>query len=138
MDVQHTLTLAIEVIFWAFISLIIFDFANRIFGLEVPNTTPAMSFTPDIVSEPAPIAVPVITPQMELLPDPWVLDVESPIPSVDISSVLLTFPTLKLLPSAKEVKQKSKRSKTSQKTKPTTKAPSTKTPQKGRPRKQAA
>ncbi|WGV24204.1 hypothetical protein [Halotia branconii] len=132
MEIQSTLTLAIEIIFWAFVALMIFDFTNRLFVLDTNTTT----FTQDNILQPAPAAIPVVTPQLEQEPDPWSLSVESSTPSVETSSVLLAFPKLNLLPPAKEIKQKSKRSKTSEKTKSTTKAPSTKTPQKGRSRKQ--
>jgi hypothetical protein len=135
MDIQSILTLAIQVIFMSFVALMVFDFTNGLFVLDTNTTT----FTQDVINEPTPVAVPVLTPQLEQAPDPWSLKVESPIPSVETSSVLLAFPTLKLLPPAKEVKQKSKCSKTSEKTTTKAKTSSTKIPQKpGRPRKKAA
>lgn len=161
MDIQSTLTLAIEVVFWAFVSLMIFDLTNRLFILDT-NIATAILFTRDNILSSTPVAIPVIapqiesecervklelesqqlttiTPQFEQLPDPWKLDVETPTPSIETQGVVLTFPTLRLLPPVKEVQ--SKRSKNQHKATSTKKpksAPGESPRKPGRPRKQTA
>jgi hypothetical protein len=137
MDIQATLTLVIEVVFWGFVSLIIFDFTNRLFALDV-NTASAFSFTqPEVISQPIPEGtLPAIqTPQFEQIPDPWekLTLLDSP---AETQLVVLTFPTLRLLPPAQKAPQKSKRTKKAASKTISTKAESSRKP--GRPRKKAA
>jgi hypothetical protein len=156
MSIQSTLTLAIEVIFNLFIGLMIFDLINGLWIVPLQQVAIAQ---PQIVLEPTssllaphlshgsnpwelelePQQLTVIASQFEQLPDPWKLDVETPTPSTETQPVLLTFPTLKLLPPVQEVQPKPKRTKAANQTAYTAKVTSTKALGKpGRPRKKAA
>ncbi|WGV29038.1 hypothetical protein [Halotia branconii] len=137
MDIQSILTIAIEVVFWAFTGLIIFDFINGLFVLDINPITVVSDLQPQVKQETMPAVTPA--PQIELPIDPWELNAETQQVSVKTSSVVPPFSELKLLPQAKQVEQKSKRNSTSKKTTSAAKTTSTKTPQKqGRTRKQAA
>jgi hypothetical protein len=111
----------------------------RVCARTVYSSVTAISDPQSLVKEePTPAVVTVPMPQIEQLPDPWKLDEPQQV-STETSSVVLQFTGLKLLPPAKEVKQKSKRNSTSEKTTSSAKAKSTTTPRKrGRPCKDAA
>ncbi|MBN3923279.1 hypothetical protein [Nostoc sp. NMS4] len=111
MDMQPLLTLTIVGIFWAFFSLVMFQFINGLFVsaaytsnvVSVSNLNIATSIIPS-VSE-------AITPQartFEKLPDPWALDDEV-VHSTSNEAVILSFPTLRLLPPVKEISPQPKR-----------------------------
>ena len=112
MDMQSLLTLAIVAIFWAFVTLVIFQFINGLFVsadyarnlVSVSNGNIAASTIPS-VSE-------IITPQQvqtfEKLPDPWTLENEV-VHRTSNEAVVLSFPTLKLLPPVKEISPQPKR-----------------------------
>ncbi len=95
------------------------------------------------ISNPYPLEVEpqqitLIAPQFESIADPWTLELDSLNSTVKTQSLVLAFPTLRLLPPVKEVQQ-TKRTKTSYQTKSTAKATSTKTKQKtSRPRQKVA
>lgn len=76
MNIQSILTLAIEAVFWAFVSLMIFDFINRLFILDT-NTATAISFAQDNILLSTPVAIPVIAPQIESECDLLKLELES-------------------------------------------------------------
>ncbi|MBN3947764.1 MAG: hypothetical protein HWQ38_15415 [Nostoc sp. NMS7] len=156
MSIQSTLTLALEVIFNLFVALMIFDFIDGLYLVPLP---PMISIAqPQVVSEPTPSVftphfepisnpcwlevepqeITLIPPQFESIPDPWTLELDSLNSTVKTQSLVLAFPTLRLLPPVKEVQQ-TKRTKTSYQTKSTAKATSTKTKQKtSRPRQKVA
>ncbi|MCF2152269.1 hypothetical protein IQ276_038960 [Desmonostoc muscorum LEGE 12446] len=129
MDMQSLLTLAIVAIFWAFITLIIFQFINGLFVsaayasnvVSVSNLIIAASTIPS-VSE-------IITPQVqtfEKLPDPWMLEDEV-IHCTSNEAVILSFPTLRLLPPVEEISPQPKRTTRSNKANNTAnKSPKTK------------
>ena len=111
MDMQSLLTLAIVVIFWTFVSLVMFQFINGLFVsaanvrslVSVSNGKIAASIIPS-VSE-------LITPQtrtFEKLPDPWTLEDEA-VHRTSNEVVILSFPTLRLLPPVKEISSQPER-----------------------------
>lgn len=152
--------MSIEAVFWAFMSLMIFDFINRLFILNT-NTATAISFAQDNILSSTPVVIPVIapqiesefdllklelesqqlttiTPQFEQLPDPWKLDVETPTPSTETQPVILIFPTLRLLPPVKEVQPKlSRKTQKATSTKKPKSAPGESPRKPGRPKKAA-
>lgn len=160
MHIQSALTLAIEIIFWAFVSLMFSDFINGIFDLQISTTTVISVTQLQVVSKPAvsviapqfePIHNPwelelepqitILKPQFEEIPDPWKLELDFSNSMVKTQSVLLPFPALRLLPPALEVQSKPKRTRTTKKTTSTAKTKSEKaeSPRKpGRPRKKVA
>ncbi len=87
---QALLTYAIEIVFWAFVSLLIFDFINGLFG--VPFQLPDVQQPPTIV-ESEPKKKVENTP----LPDPWLCDAE--IAAIPAPPTSLALQQLLLLPS---------------------------------------
>ncbi|MBD2537021.1 hypothetical protein H6G97_50620 [Nostoc flagelliforme FACHB-838] len=106
MDTQSLLTFTIIVIFWAFVTLVIFQFVNGLFV----STTYASNVVPvsnlNIAASTIPSVSEIITPQQvqtfEKLPDPWMLEDEV-IHCKSNKAVILSFPTLRLLPPVKEL-----------------------------------
>jgi hypothetical protein len=159
MDIQSTLTQAIEFIVMSFVALMIFDFIDGLYVVPLPaiavaqsnanseSTVTATQFKPlsnteQLEVEPQQISF--VTSQFEKISDPWTLELEPHNISTETQPVVLQFPSLRLLPPATGVQPKSKKAKT---TKPKTtktsktaaKATSTKTSRKpGRPRSSAA
>ncbi|MBD2731704.1 hypothetical protein H6G96_36875 [Nostoc sp. FACHB-892] len=146
MDMQSLLTFTIVVIFWAFITLIIFQFINGLFVSAAYASNVVSVSNGDIVASTIPSVSEVITPQartFEKLPDPWMLGDEvvhrtsnegererensilSPLP-------LPLYPTserstLRLLPPVKEISPQPKRTTRSNKANnPANKLPKTK------------
>jgi hypothetical protein len=130
MDIQSLLTLTIVAIFWAFVTLVIFQFINGLFVsaaytsnlVSVGNLNIAVSTIPS-VSE-------IITPQQvqtfEELPDPWMLEDEV-VHRTSNEAVILSFPTLRLLPPVEEISPQPKRATRSNKANNTAnKSPKTK------------
>ncbi|MBC6431928.1 hypothetical protein FM036_14515 [Nostoc sp. HG1] len=164
MDIQSTLTQAIEVIVMSFVALIIFDFVDGLYVVPLPpiaiaqlntiskSTVTATQFEPlsnteQLVVEPQ--QIPFVTSQFEKISDPWTLELEPHNSSTETQPVILQFPSLRLLPPATGVQPKSKaktankstplKGKTTKTSKTTAKATSTKAPRKpARPRKQSA
>ncbi|MHC0068000.1 hypothetical protein ACWATR_34790 [Nostoc sp. UIC 10890] len=164
MDIQSTLTQAIEVIVMSFVALMIFDFIDGLYVVPLPSiaiaqsntssksTVTATQFEPlsnteQLVVEPQQISF--VTSQFEEISDPWTLELEPHNSSTEIQPVVLPFPSLRLLPPATGVQPKSKaktakkstplKGKTTKTSKTTAKATSTKAPRKSaRPRKQSA
>lgn len=164
MDIQSTLTLAIEVIVMSFVALIIFDFIDGLYVVPLPpiaiaqsnasskSTVTAPQFEPlsnieQLKVEPQ--QIPFVTSHFEEIPDPWTLELELHNSSTKTQPVVLQFPSLRLLPPAPVVQPKSKaktakkftplKGKTTKTSKTTAKATSTKAPRKpARPRKQSA
>lgn len=153
MDIQSTLTLVIEVIVMSFVALMIFNFVDGLYAVPLPTVTFAQ---PKVISKSTTSAVtpqfePIsnseqlepepqrIAPQFEQLPDPWELELALQINPTETQSVVLPFPTLRLLPPVAEVQPK--RTRTTKKTTSRKKTESAKveSPRKpGRPRKNAA
>jgi hypothetical protein len=149
MDTQSTLTLAIEIVFWAMILLMINDFVNGIFMNFTQPQYIVSAHIPSPVAEINDIANPVVAEsdapqeyQPEEIPDPWKFEVAPQMPqntTAETQTVVIPFPALRLLPPAQEVKPQTKRrgrpKKSGDSIQPTTTA---KSPQKrGRPRKSA-
>ncbi|YAF99417.1 MAG: hypothetical protein AB3A66_30180 (plasmid) [Nodularia sp. CChRGM 3473] len=110
MDIQSTLTLTIQIIFWAFVTLIIFDFVNGIFLLQpqtVISVQSPVAVTKDIPN-PVKKAAPCHVQKFEQLPDPWELQLE-PHTTTEAQTVVIPFPALRLLPPAQEVQPQPKR-----------------------------
>ncbi|WP_341531896.1 hypothetical protein WKK05_38490 (plasmid) [Nostoc sp. UHCC 0302] len=112
MDMQSALTLTIVVIFWAFVNLVIFQFITGLFVsatgannlVSVSNVNVVAPIIPVSVSE-------VITPQVqtfEELPDPWSLETEV-VHHNSNEAVVLSLPTLRLLPPVQEISLQPKR-----------------------------
>jgi len=123
MDIQSTLTQAIEVIVMSFVALMIFDFVDGLYVVPLPpiaiaqssanreSTVTAPQF--ELLSnteqpEVQPQQIPLVTPQFEEIPDPWTLEIDSYKSNISSQAVILPFPTLRLLP---PVKQQSKTTK---------------------------
>jgi hypothetical protein len=164
MDIQSTLTQAIEVIVMSFVALMIFDFIDGLYVVPLPSIAIAQSnsgsksaitatqFEPLSNTEQVkvePQQIPFVTSQFEEISDPWTLELEPHNSSTEIQPVVLQFPSLRLLPPATGVQPKSKaktakkstplKGKTTKTSKNTAKATSTKAPRKpARPRKQSA
>jgi hypothetical protein len=164
MDIQSTLTQAIEFIVISFVALLIFDFIDGLYVVPLPaiavaqsnanseSTVTATQFEPLSNTEQVevePQQIPFVTSQFEEISDPWTLELEPHNSSTETQPVILQFPSLRLLPPATGVQPKSKaktakkstslKGKTTKPFKTTAKATSTKTARKpGRPRKQSA
>lgn len=111
MDMQSLLTLAIEVIFWAFVTLVIFQFINGLFVSAAYASNVVSVSNLNIAASTIPSVSQVITPQVmtfEKLPDPWALDDEV-VHRTSNEAVILSFPTLRLLPPVKEISPQPKR-----------------------------
>jgi hypothetical protein len=160
MDIQSTLTQAIEVIVMSFVALMIFDFIDGLYVVPLPPIAVAQSnsssesaitapqFEPlsnseQLVVEPQ--RIPFVRSQFGEIPDPWTLELEPRNSSTKTQPVILQFPSLRLLPPVTGVQPKSKaktakkstttKDKTTKTSKTTAKATSTKAPRKpARPR----
>ncbi len=164
MDIQSTLTQAIEVIVMSFVALMIFDCIDGLYVVPLPaiaiaqsnasskSTVTATQFEPlSNTEQPGiePQQTPFGTSQFEEMPDPWTLELEHHNSYTKTQPVVLQFPSPRLLPPAPVVQPKSKakttkkstplKSKTTKTSKTAAKATSTKTPRKpGRPSSSAA
>ncbi len=117
MDMQSLLTLAIVVIFWAFVTLIIFQFINGLFVSAAYTSNLVSVSNINIVAPTIPSVSEVITPEamtFEKLPDPWMLEDEA-VHRTSNEAVILSFPTLRLLPPVKELSPQPKRTSRSNK-----------------------
>ncbi|MBD2537142.1 hypothetical protein H6G97_51355 [Nostoc flagelliforme FACHB-838] len=105
MDMQSLLTLTIVVIFWAFITLVMFQFINGLFISAAYTSNVVSVSNGNIAASTIPSVSKVITSQamtFEKLPDPWTLEDEL-VHRTSNEAVALSFPTLRLLPPVKEV-----------------------------------
>ncbi|MBD2534834.1 hypothetical protein H6G97_37445 [Nostoc flagelliforme FACHB-838] len=111
MDMQSLLTLTIVVIFWAFVTLVMFQFINGLFvSAAYANNVVSVS-NDNIATSTIPSLSEIITSQartFEKLPDPWALDDEV-VHRTSNEAVVISFPTLRLLPPVKEVSPQPKR-----------------------------
>ncbi|MEH2120914.1 hypothetical protein [Nostoc sp.] len=111
MDMQSLLTLAIVVLFWAFITLVMFQFINGLFISAAYTSNLVSVSNGNIAASTIPSVSEVITPQamtFEKLPDPWTLEDEV-VHRTSNETVILSFPTLRLLPPVKEISPQPKR-----------------------------
>ncbi|OYE01442.1 hypothetical protein [Nostoc sp. 'Peltigera membranacea cyanobiont' 232] len=111
MDMQSLLTLAIVAIFWAFVTLVIFQFINGLFVSAAYASNVVSVSNGNIAASTIPSVSEVITPQamtFEKLPDPWTLEDEA-VHRTSNEAVILSFPTLRLLPPVKEISSQPKR-----------------------------
>ncbi|QLE53806.1 hypothetical protein FD724_38840 (plasmid) [Nostoc sp. C057] len=111
MDIQSLLTLTIVAIFWAFVSLVMFQFINGLFVSAAYTSNAVPVSNGNIAASTIPSVSEVITPQartFEKLPDPWTLEDEA-IHHTSNEAVILSFPTLRLLPPVKEISPQPKR-----------------------------
>lgn len=129
MDMQSLLTLTIVVIFWAFVTLVIFQFINGLFVSATYASNLVSVSNLNIAASTIPSVSQVITPQVmnfEKLPDPWMLEDEV-IHCTSNEAVILSFPTLRLLPPVEEISPQPKRATRSNKANNTAnKSPKTK------------
>lgn len=131
MDIQSTLTQAIEVIVMSFVALIIFDFVDGLYVVPLPPiaiaqssanresiVTPpqfeALSNTEQLEVEPQ--QIPLVTSQFEEISDPWTLELEPYNSSIETQPVVLPLPTLKLLLPVTEIQTQPKSKSRSRKT----------------------
>lgn len=80
MDIQSLLTLTIVAIFWAFVSLVMFQFINGLFVSAAYTSNVVSVSNGNIAASTIPSVSEVITPQartFEKLPDPWTLEDEA-------------------------------------------------------------
>ncbi|WP_292860536.1 hypothetical protein [Nostoc sp. LPT] len=108
---QSLLTLAIVVIFWAFVTLIIFQFISGLFVSAAYASNVVSVSNGNIAASKIPSVSEIITPQIqtfEKLPDPWMLEDEV-VHYTSNEAVVLSFPTLRLLPPVKEISPQPKR-----------------------------
>ena len=111
MDIQSLLTLTIVAIFWAFVTLVIFEFINGLFVSTAYASNVVSVSNGNIAASTIPSVLEVITPQamtFEKLPDPWTLEDEA-VHRTSNEAVILSFPTLRLLPPVKEISPQPKR-----------------------------
>jgi hypothetical protein len=111
MDMQSLLTLAIVVIFWAFVTLIIFQFISGLFVSAAYASNVVSVSNLNIDASKIPSVSEIITPlarTFEKLPDPWMLEDEV-VHRTSNEAVILSFPTLRLLPPVKEISPQPKR-----------------------------
>ena len=111
MDIRSLLTLTIVVIFWAFVTLVIFQFISGLFVSAAYASNVVSVSNGNIAASTIPSVSEVITPQartFEKLPDPWMLEDEV-IHCTSNKAVILSFPTLRLLPPVKEIPPQPKR-----------------------------
>ncbi len=111
MDMQSLLTLTIVAIFWAFVTLVMFQFINGLFVSAAYTSNVVSVSNGNIAASTIPSVSEVITPQartFENLPDPWMLEDEV-IHCTSNKAVILSFPTLRLLPPVKEISSQPKR-----------------------------
>jgi hypothetical protein len=131
MDIQSVLNILIQAIVMSFVALMVFDFADGLWGVPLPPAgwqPPVIE--PTTVRAISPQPIPESAPQFLEIPDPWSLP-QSPHQGVTATnSVILPFPTLRLLPPAKvnptKTTRKTKKSPTSPKSPSTPKRKSTK------------
>jgi len=98
MDIQSLLTLTIVAIFWAFVSLVMFQFINGLFVSAAYTSNVVSVSNGNIAASTIPSVSEVITPQartFEKLPDPWTLEDEA-VHHTSNEAVILSFPTLRL------------------------------------------
>ncbi|WP_375466838.1 hypothetical protein [uncultured Nostoc sp.] len=108
---QSLLTLTIVAIFWAFVTLVMFQFINGLFVSAAYTSNVVSVSNGNIAASTIPSVSEVITPQartFENLPDPWMLEDEV-IHCTSNKAVILSFPTLRLLPPVKEISSQPKR-----------------------------
>ncbi|RCJ30693.1 hypothetical protein A6769_32850 [Nostoc punctiforme NIES-2108] len=111
MDIQSLLTLTIVAIFWAFVTLVIFQFINGLFVSAAYASNVVSVSNGNIAASTIPSVSEVITPQainFEKLPDPWTLEDEV-VHCTSNEAVILSFPILRLLPPVKEISSQPKR-----------------------------
>ena len=123
MDIQSTLTQAIEVIVMSFVALMIFDFIDGLYVVPLlpiaiapsnassKSTVTATQFQPLSNTkqlEVEPQQIPFVTSHFEEISDPWTLELEPRNSSTETQPVVLQFPLLRLLPPATGVQPKSK------------------------------
>ena len=123
MDIQSTLTQAIEFLVMSFVALMIFDFIDGLYIVPLPPITVAQFnvsskstvTAPQIEPLPKPEQpevepqqIPFVTSQFEEISDPWTLELETHNSSTKTQPVVLQFPSLRLLPPATKVQPKSK------------------------------
>jgi len=130
MDIQSTLTQAIEFIVMSFVALMIFDFIDGLYVVPLPAIAIAQSSTksestvtaphfeplpnPELQLEVEPQQITLVTPQLEEIPDPWTLEADSYKSNISTQAVILPFPTLRLLPPVKQQSKTIKNTKKSQ------------------------
>ncbi|MBD2512724.1 hypothetical protein H6G91_37010 [Nostoc muscorum FACHB-395] len=129
MDMQSLLTLTIVAIFWAFVTLVMFQFINGLF-VSAANVSNLVSVSNgNIAASTIPSVSEIITPQamtFEKLPDPWTLEDEV-VHRTSNEAVIISFPILRLLPPVKEISSQPKRTTRSNKANnPANKSPKTK------------
>ncbi|MEH2073136.1 MAG: hypothetical protein V7K57_01725 [Nostoc sp.] len=111
MDIQSTLTQAIEFIVMSFVALIIFDFIDGLYLVPLPAIA-ITQFNANSESTVLPQQIPLVTtPQFEEIPDPWTLEIDRYNSNISSQAVIIPFPRLRLLPPVKEIKQQSKSTK---------------------------
>lgn len=129
MDMQSLLTLAIVAIFWAFVSLVMFQFINGLFVSAAYTNNVVSVSNLNIATSTIPSVSEVITTQartFEKLPDPWTLEDEI-VHRTSNEAVIISFPILRLLPPVKEISSQPKRTTRSNKANnPANKSPKTK------------
>ncbi|AUB35577.1 hypothetical protein COO91_01467 [Nostoc flagelliforme CCNUN1] len=123
MDIQSTLTQAIEVIVMSFVALMIFDFIDGLYVVPLPaiaiaqfNSSSDSAITAPQIEplsnterpEVEPQQIPFVTLQFEEVSDPWTLELESHNSSTETQPVVLQFPSLRLLPPATGVQPKAR------------------------------
>lgn len=107
MDIQSTLTQAIEVIVMSFVTLMIFDFIDGLYVVPLPPITVAQfnASSKSIVTAPQfeplsnseqlqvkPQQIPFVKSQFEEISDPWTLELEPDNSSTETQPFVLQFP----------------------------------------------
>ncbi|MEH1817764.1 MAG: hypothetical protein V7L31_01465 [Nostoc sp.] len=111
MDMQSLLTLTIVAIFWAFVTLVMFQFISGLFVSTAYASNVVSVSNGNIAASKIPSVSEIITPQVqtfEKLPDPWMLEDEV-VYYTSNEAVVLSSPALRLLPPVKEISPQPKR-----------------------------
>lgn len=123
MDIQSTLTQAIEVILMSFVALMIFDFIDGLYVVPLPAIAIAqfnsgsesaitatqfepLSNTKQVEVEPQ--QIPFVISQFEEIFDPWTLELDPHNSSTETQPVVFQFSSLRLLPPATGVQPKAR------------------------------
>ncbi|BCL40003.1 hypothetical protein [Nostoc sp. MS1] len=127
MDIQATLNLMIQAVVMGVVSLMVFDFVGGLWVVPLPPAgwqlpiieSPISALAkPAVGIAPQPTPTPVPAPQFEEIPDPWTIEPQSSHHSAPAPTVIVPFPSLRLLPpvigqEVQSTKRKSKGAKSS-------------------------
>lgn len=123
MHIQIALNWAIQIIVMGIVTIMVMDFVNGLFSLPYYAIAPVATNSQALALQQEPAAAPIpelaitpdpcAAPQFEQLPDPWFTTDIQPTPIQTQPSVILPFPSLRLLAPASVVQPKARATKKS-------------------------